>query len=76
MSNGENPNEKFSNLFEKILNSYKRTGKIGYVKPYNLEHAKKVAYMAVKRIITTSSSLRQPTEGLTSQQTCYQLKLF
>ena len=54
MLNGENSDEKFSNLFEKFLNSYKRTGKIGYVKPYNLEHAKKVAYMAVKRIITTN----------------------
>lgn len=88
MSNGENSDEKFSNLFEKILNSYKRTGKIGYVKPVNLAHARNIAYMAVKNIIAkenlqqiekqinTISPSREPSEGFTGCQTCVQLKLF
>ena len=77
MPKSEKLDENFSNLYEKFINKFKRTGYIGNTKPYNLEHAKKIAYMAVKRILnTTSSPSSEPTEGFTGCQTCCQLKLF
>lgn len=72
-----NLDEIFSNLF----NNYLKTGYIGKVKPYNIAHAKRVAYMAAnniykKEINTTSLPPCQPTGGVTGCQTCCQLKLF
>ena len=84
MPNSEKLNENFSNIFEKLLNHYKKTGKIGYVQPVNLAHAKKIAYMAAKNIIykqeiekqiNTISPSRETTEGFTGCQNCVQLKL-
>ena len=70
-------------IFSNLLNVYNKTGKIGYTKPVNLAHARKIAYMAALNIIkkenkinNTASPSCQPTEGLTGCQTCVQLKLF
>lgn len=88
MTNGEKLDEKFSNLFENLLNHYKKTGKIGYVQPVNLAHARQIAYMAAKNIIhkqelkkiekqiNTISPSRETTEGFTGCQNCVQLNLF
>lgn len=88
MTNGAKLNEKFSNLFEKLLNHYKKTGKIGYVQPVNLAHAKQIAYMAAKNIIhkqelkeiekqiNTISPSSEPSERFTGCQNCVQLRLF
>lgn len=37
-------------IYENVYNKYLKTGKIGPVKPFNNEHAKKVAYMAAQSI--------------------------
>lgn len=85
MANGAKLDENFSNLFEKLLNHYKKTGKIGYVQPVNLAHARQIAYMAAKNIIhkkeiekqiNTISPSREPSERFTGCQNCVQLRLF
>jgi len=72
--------DKTTELYNNILNTYKKTGKIGKVKPYNLEHAKRVAYMATQNIIKKSNTItltsRQGTEPLTVSQSYCQLNLF
>ena len=72
--------DKTTELYNNILNTYKRTGKIGKVKPYNLEHAKRVAYMATQNIIKKSNTIswatRQGAEPLTVIPTYCQLNLF
>lgn len=35
--------------YENIMNKYFKTGKIGKIKPYNLEHAKQIAYRIVMK---------------------------
>ena len=37
-------------IYNDILNSYQRTHKIGNTKPYNMEHAKKIAWAVSNRI--------------------------
>jgi len=37
-------------IYENLLKKYERTGKIGPVKPFNMEHAKKVAWSASQSI--------------------------
>jgi len=74
---GRTLDEIFLNLF----NNYQKTGRIGRVRPYNTEHARRIAYCAAKNIYkkeisTTSSQPCQPTGGVTGSQTCCQLKLF
>ena len=76
-------------IFSNLLDVYSKTGKIGYTKPVNLAHARKIAYCAAlnilkkenekeiqKQLSTTSSQPCQPTGGVTGSQTCCQLKLF
>jgi len=72
-------------IFSNLLNVYHKTGRIGYARPVNLAHARKIAYCAAlnilkkeneKEINTTSSQPCQPTGGVTGSQTCCQLKLF
>ena len=70
-------------IFSNLLNVYHKTGRIGYTRPVNLAHARKIAYCAAlnilkkeKQLSTTSSQPCQPTGGVTGSQTCCQLKLF
>ena len=37
-------------IYNDILKSYQKTHKIGNAKPYNMEHAKKIAWAAATRI--------------------------
>lgn len=70
-------------IFSNLINVYHKTGRIGYARPVNLAHARKIAYCAALNILkkenkinNTVSPSSQPTEGLTGCQTCVQLKLF
>ena len=63
-----------------LLTTYKKTGKIGRTKPFNMEHAKKIAYAASlnifkKQLNTTTLSAPKGRSPL-SPIGCCQLKLF
>lgn len=77
----------FTKIYSNLLNSYKRTGKIGNVKPYNADHAQRIAWTVAQKLInknkinknksnTISSPSRQGAEPLTGCQTYCQLNLF
>lgn len=72
--------DKTTELYNNILNTYKKTGKIGRIKPYNLEHAKRVAYMATQNIIKKSNTIncviRQGAEPFSDNTIYCQLNLF
>lgn len=75
--------EKFNEVYNNMLNAYKRKGKIGKVKPYNLEHAKKIAWSITQKIINNKNKSntitwpsRQGAEPLTGCPCYCQLKLF
>ena len=77
--------EKFNEVYNNMLNAYKRTGKIGATKPRNLEHAKRVAWVVTQKIIINNNKnkantitwpSRQGTEPLTGCPCYCQLKLF
>lgn len=78
--------EKFNEIYNNMLNAYKRKGKIGKVRPYNLEHAKKIAWSITQKIInnnknnkntnTTDWLSSQGAGPLTGYPICCQLKLF
>jgi hypothetical protein len=42
-------------IYENVYNKYLKTGKIGPVKPFNMEHAKKVAFKAAQSIYERST---------------------
>lgn len=70
-------NKEQEKLYNNLINKYKKTGKIGRTKPFNLEHAKRIAWTITQKIInTTSSPTHQLTEPLTGWRTCCQLRLF
>ena len=70
-------NQDKENLYNNLINKYKRTGKIGRTKPFNLDHAQRIAWTITQKITnTTSLTTRQWAEPLTACQTCCQLKLF
>lgn len=79
--------DEFTEIYTNLMNAYKKTGRIGRTKPYNADHANKIAWIVANKIInknkenknksnTTSRHLCQGVEPLTDSPTCCQLKLF
>jgi len=69
-------------IYTELLNTYQRTHKIGPAKPYNMEHAKKIAWAAASNIYnkqfkTNTTTLSAPKgRSPWSPVGCRQLELF
>ena len=69
-------------IYEKLMQSYQKTHKIGPAKPYNMEHAKKIAWAAAKNIynkqqkLNTTALFAPEAQGPRSPVGCCQLGLF
>ena len=65
-------------IYLNMINKYYKTGYIGKVKPYNTDHAKRIAWAIASKLNrqTTNAPRRQGVEPLTAQPICCQLKLF
>ena len=65
-------------IYQNIIEKYKRTGTIGRTKPYNMDHAKRIAWAIATKLNknTTTGPRREGVEPLTAQPICCQLKLF
>ena len=79
----------FEEYYKRLLDTYYKKGKIGKVKPYNIAHARKIAWTIASRLFeqqflneiekeinTPICPSRQPTEGLTGCPNWCQLRLF
>lgn len=70
-------------IYSDLLKTYQKTNKIGYVKPYNMEHAKNIAWAAslniyhkqFKKPLTTTLSAPKG-QSPWSPVGCCQLELF
>ena len=67
-------------IYNNLLKTYQRTHKIGNTKPFNMEHAKKIAYAASLNIFkkqSNTTTLYAPKgRSPLSPVGCCQLKLF
>lgn len=67
-------NDKEREIYNSIINSWQRTGRIGHSRPYNLSEARRQAYA-----VACSLANRQPTpiktQTLTTSRQPIQLKL-
>lgn len=71
-------------IYNDLLKTYQRTHKIGNAKPYNIEHAKKIAWAASTRIYNKQWEQKVPTTALSAPKGrspwspvgCCQLELF
>lgn len=73
--------DKSQELFNNILNHYQKTGKIGKTRPYNMAHARKIAFAITQKLLnkklnTITLTSRQGAEPLTVSQSYCQLNLF
>ena len=71
-------------IYNDILKSYQKTHKIGHTKPYNMEHAKKIAWAASTRLYNKQWEQKVHTTTLSAPKGrspwspvgCCQLELF
>lgn len=66
-------------IYNDLLKTYQRTHKIGNAKPYNIEHAKKIAWAASLNIFNKSLTTTLPApkgQSPLSPVGCCQLELF
>lgn len=63
-------NNKEREIYNSIITSWQRTGRIGHSRPYNLQSARRQAYA-----VACSLANRQPTQTLTISRQPIQLKL-